>query len=134
MYNALVIEHGVVTTDYSHQFNQQKVAETMKGSPYQGLYNESDKIGINDNKFTFMDGTTTGECEHRTLNKMDLPGINDRFKMPAAATRAKPERESDTQAILKLYPNVTHQGKRLLVLKAFEELLKKENPEREYEF
>lgn len=41
---------------------------------------------------------------------MDLPGINQRFKMPATATRAKAERESDTQAILKLYPSVTHQG------------------------
>ena len=54
--------------------------------------------------------------------------------MPAKATRAQAERESDTNAILKLYPNVTHQGKRLIVLKAFEELLKSENPERDYEF
>lgn len=29
---------------------------------------------------------------------------------------------------------MTHQGQRLIVLKAFEELLKRENPEREYEF
>ena len=65
---------------------------------------------------------------------MDLPGINERFKMPKQATRQKAERESDTQAILKLYPKVTHQGKRLIILKAFEEMLKKENPEREYEF
>ena len=54
--------------------------------------------------------------------------------MPAKATRTQAERESDTNAILKRYPNVTHQGKRLVVLKAFEELLKSENPEREYEF
>ena len=65
---------------------------------------------------------------------MDLPGVNERFKMPAKATRTQAERESDTNAILKRYPNVTHQGKRLVVLKAFEELLKSENPEREYEF
>ena len=56
MFNSLVIEHGVVTTDYSHQFKQDKVAEKMDSSPYQALYNESDTIGINDNKFTFMDG------------------------------------------------------------------------------
>ena len=92
----------------------------MKGSPYQALFNESDSIGQNDSAFTFMDGSTAGTYEHRTLGKMDLPGINDRFKMPKAATRPKAERESDTQAILKLYPNVTHQGKRLLVLRAFE--------------
>lgn len=75
-----------------------------------------------------------GSYEHRTLNKMDLPGINNRFKMPAKATRQRPERDSDTQAILKLYPNLTHQGKRLIVLRAFEELLKEANPERDYSF
>ena len=106
----------------------------MDTSPYQALYNEADRIGTNDAKFTFMDGSTPGEGEQRTLKQMDLPGINERFKMPKKATRQKAERESDTQAILKLYPKVTHQGKRLIVLKAFEELLKKENPEREYEF
>ena len=63
MFNSLVIEHGVVTTDYSHQFKQDKVAENMDSSPYQALYNESDTIGINDNKFTFMDGSTPGEGE-----------------------------------------------------------------------
>ena len=81
-----------------------------------------------------MDGTTTANCENKTLNKMHLPGVNDRFKMPKKATRTQAERESDTQAILKLYPNVTNQGKRLIALKAFEQLLKEENPEREYEF
>ena len=34
MYNALVIEHGVMTTDYSHTFKANKVAERMKSSPY----------------------------------------------------------------------------------------------------
>ena len=42
MYNALVIEHGVATTDYSHQFKESKVSAQMKGSPYQGLFNEAD--------------------------------------------------------------------------------------------
>jgi len=106
----------------------------MLKSPYQGLYHESDQIGIHDGKFTFMDGTTTSICENLTLQRMDLPGVNERFKMPAKATRTQAERESDTQAILQLYPNVTHQGKRLVVLKAFEDLLKSENPERDYEF
>lgn len=34
MYNSLVIEHGVVTTDYSHQFKQNKVTDRMDKSPY----------------------------------------------------------------------------------------------------
>mmetsp|Transcript_41740 Transcript_41740/g.54973 ORF Transcript_41740/g.54973 Transcript_41740/m.54973 type:complete len:162 (+) Transcript_41740:686-1171(+) len=106
----------------------------MHSSPYQAVYNDADTIGVNDGKFTFLDGQTVSSYETRTLNKMDLPGINDRFKMPEKATRTRPERDSDTQAILKLYPNVTHQGKRLIVLKAFEELLKNENQEREYDF
>ena len=32
----------------------------MDTSPYQALYNEADTIGINDKKFTFMDGSTPG--------------------------------------------------------------------------
>ena len=88
------------------------------------MYNEADRIGINDDKFRFMDGSTTSFYENRTLKRMNLPGINSRLKMPAKATRTRAERESDTQAILKLYPNVTHQGKRLVILKAFQELLK----------
>ena len=68
----------------------------MDASPYQAVYDESDRIGITDSKFKFMDGSTSGQCEHRTLRKMDLPGINDRKNMPETATRAKAERESDT--------------------------------------
>ena len=106
----------------------------MHGSPYQSVFSEADSIGVHDGKFTFLDGQTVGSYEHRTLNKMDLPGINSRFKMPTKATRQRPERDSDTQAILKLYPNLTHQGKRLIILRSFEQLLKEENPEREYNF
>lgn len=123
MFNSLVVEHAVVQTDYSHQFAANKVKDRMDTSPYQAIYDESDRIGINDSKFTFMDGQTSGNCEHRTLKRMDLPGVNDRNQMPETALRPKAERESDTQAILKLYPNLTHQGKRLLVLKAFEQML-----------
>ena len=100
MFNALAVEHCVVTTDYSHQFDENKVKSGMQGSPYQGLFNESDGIGINDGKFTFMDGQSTAATEQKTLRKMDLPGINERFKMPEKATRTQAERESDTQAIL----------------------------------
>ena len=42
IYNKLVIEQGVVQTDYSHQFRRNKVDEKMIDSQYQGLYHESD--------------------------------------------------------------------------------------------
>ena len=43
-----------------------------------------------------MNGNSIGAYETSTLRKMDLPGINDRFKMPEKATRVLAERESDT--------------------------------------
>ena len=106
----------------------------MKSSPYQSLHNENDNIGIKDANFTFMNGNPIGSYETTTLRKMDLPGINDRFKMPAKPTRVLAERESDTMAILKFCPLNTHLSRRLVVLKAFETLLQENNPEREYEF
>jgi len=63
IYNALVIEQGVITTDYSHVFKANKVSDKMSGSPYQALHNESDLIGINDGKFAFLDGKTVADCE-----------------------------------------------------------------------
>lgn len=65
---------------------------------------------------------------------MQLPGINNRFKMPEKATRAKAERESDTAAILKFCPLEAHMANRMICLKHFEDLLHSENPERSYDF
>ena len=104
LYNKISVEHAVVQTDYSHVFAEKKIDDDMKSSPYQNLFNVQDKIGIKDNAFTFMNGNTMGNYEHVTLRKMDLPGINNRFKMPEKATRILAERESDTQAILKFCP------------------------------
>ena len=81
-----------------------------------------------------MNGFSLGTYEHRTLKKMDLPGINERFKMPSQATRALSERESDTNAILKFCPLDQHLARRLVTLKSFEDMLQAENPEREYKF
>ena len=103
-------------------------------SPYQSLFNQNDQIGVKDGAYTFMNGFSLGTYEHRTLNKMDLPGINQRFKMPDQATRALSERESDTNAILKFCPLDSHMSRRFVSLKAFEDMLQQENPEREYQF
>ena len=134
IYNELAIEHAVKQTDFSHQFADKKVMDDTTTSPYQSLFNQNDKIGINDGAFTFMNGFSLGTYEHRTLKKMDLPGINERFKMPSQATRALSERESDTNAILKFCPLDQHLARRLVTLKSFEDMLQAENPEREYKF
>ena len=132
IYNKLSVEHAVVQTDYSHVFAEKKVDPDMKDSPYQALFNQNDRVGIRDSSYKFMNGSTMGSYETMTLRRMDLPGINDRFKMPEKATRALAERESDTQAILKFCPLQRHLSRRLVVLKAFEQLLHDNNPEREY--
>ena len=134
MYNELTIEHAVEHTDFSHQFADNKVMKDTDASPYQSLFNQNDSIGHKDGAYTFMNGFSLGTYEHRTLKKMDLPGINERFKMPEKATRALSERESDTNAILKFCPLDQHLGRRLVTLKAFEDLLQSENPERDYNF
>jgi hypothetical protein len=55
--------------------------------------------------------------------------------MPTKETRAKSERESDTAAIIKYCEDLpVTQVKRLIALKYFEDLLKKHNPERTYDF
>ena len=53
--------------------------------------------------------------------------------MPKSETRTKCEREADTGAIQKYCNLPRSQTNRLIVLKYFEDLLKKENPERSYE-
>ena len=65
---------------------------------------------------------------------MQLPGINDRFKMPAKETRNVAERESDTAAIIKYCNLPESQTKRLITLKYFEDLVRSENKERTYDF
>ena len=134
MFGKLTVEHAVVQTDYSHVFAEKKVDPDMHSSPYQALHNQNDKIGIRDSSFTFMNGSSLCSYETMTLRRMDLPGINDRFKMPEKATRVLAERESDTQAILKFCPLQRHLSRRLVILKAFEQLLHENNPEREYAF
>jgi len=63
---------------------------------------------------------------------MELPGVNNRFKMPEKASRTQAERESDTAAILKYCPLDAHMTHRLIMLGHFEELMQSENPERTY--
>ena len=55
--------------------------------------------------------------------------------MPAAATRDVAERKSDTGLILRNCNGLpTSQAERMIILKEFQDLLKANNPEREYDF
>jgi hypothetical protein len=93
----------------------------------------ADNIAARNDAFTFTNGKKQGIYEQNTLKALDLPGVNDRNQMPKSETRAKCEREADTGAIQKYCNLPRSQTNRLIVLKYFEDLLKKENPERSYE-
>ena len=134
LYNKVSVEHAVIQTDYSHVFAEKKIDGEMKGSPYQALNNVQDQVGQKGDSYTFMNGNSMGSYEVATLKRMNLPGVNDRNDMPEKATRQLAERESDTQAILKFCPLQRHLSRRLVILKAFEQLLQDNNPEREYMF
>jgi hypothetical protein len=134
MYAKLTMEHSVVETSFRHMFSGNVVKAGLKQSPYQTLINASDDIGVRTDAFTFLNGKKQGAYEQACLKKMELPGINDRFKMPAKETRQKAERESDTGAIIKYCQLPVSQTERLIALKGFEDLLKSENPERSYDF
>jgi len=134
MYAKLTMEHSVVETSFRHMFSGNVVKQGLKQSPYQTLINASDDIGVRSDSFTFLNGKKQGAYEQSCLKKMELPGINERFKMPTKETRQKAERDSDTGAIIKYCELPVSQTQRLIALKGFEDLLKQENPERSYDF
>jgi hypothetical protein len=46
------------------------------------MFNEQDTLGIGNDAFTFLNGKSQGEYDMSCLKTMELPGINNRFKMP----------------------------------------------------
>lgn len=67
-----------------------------------------------------MNGKSQALYENGFLNSLQLPGINDRFKMPKNATRDVAERKSDTGLILRNCTGLpTSQAERMIVLKEF---------------
>lgn len=79
LFNKMAIEHAVVETDFQHVFSEQKVERTLENSPYQMMYNEQDTLGVGNEAYTFLNGSTQGEYDILCLKTMELPGINKRF-------------------------------------------------------
>ena len=81
----------------------------------------------------FLNGKPQSSYEKALLEKLELPGINNRFKMPLKETRKIAERESDTGLIVSncFSDNQervdgqmsVNRAKRLTLLKYFEKLL-----------
>ena len=80
--NKMAVEHAVVETDFQHVFAEQLVNRNLHNSPYQIMFNEQDTLGIGNDAFTFLNGNSQGEYEMSCIKTMELPGINNRFKMP----------------------------------------------------
>lgn len=140
MFSKISVENALVEAD----FKQKPATESQKPTSYATLKNITDVVSTYGDKYTFLNGQDTGSYESHLLEKLELPGINDRFKMPKKETRKVAERESDTGIIISncfsdasprddglMYVN---QVKRLTLLKYFEKLLQSENPERTYDF
>jgi len=134
------MESAVLETDWKHTFDPNSKVGTKglfneSSSPYQQVLNQNDSIHIRSDKYKFMNGKSQAVYEEGFLNALQLPGINDRFKMPNTATRDVAERKADTGLILRNCSSLpTSQAERMIVIKEFQDLLKANNPERDYNF
>lgn len=63
-----------------------------------------------------------------------MPGVNERQGMPEKASMKQSQRESDQDQIVRFCSLPPNQTKRSLVLRAFELMMKKHIPEREFSF
>ena len=106
----------------------------MKESPYQQVFNEKDKLGQITQAFTFLNGDTLTTTESKTLQNSQLPGVNQRYGMPAKPPVHQAQRESDLSAILSFCSLPPSETKRALVLRACEQMMKGKEPEREFSF
>jgi|TARA_B110000285_G_C14870735_1_gene489068 hypothetical protein len=134
--NSLTVEHSVVETDYKHRFSQDPVLadETELNSPYMVVKGENDKIRIEKDAFKFLDGRAQDELERDALNRLPLPGVNKRRGMPEKATLKQAVRDSDCDQIVQFCSLPPAQTRRMLILKAFENMMQKALKERTFSF
>ena len=134
MFNKLAMEQAIVESNFKKTFEPSKQGVEAV-SAYQSLLNADDDIALRGSQYTFMNGKSQAHYETSALESLELPGINRRFKMPESATRDIAERHADTGAILLNCSGMgLNQAKRMLILKHFQDLLKENNPERDYNF
>ena len=76
----MTIEHSVVETDFKHLFEADPVLndQMQLNSPYMVVKGENDKINTGPDAFKLLDGSAQDSKENTVLNKMKLPGVNQR--------------------------------------------------------
>lgn len=132
MYAKISVESALVETDFKQKFDTGST-DKPKATAYQTLKSINDSVSVLGEKFTFLNGKLQSSYEKALLEKLELPGINNRFKMPLKETRKIAERESDTGLIVSKCFSDNHEradgqmsvnrAKRLTLLKYFEKLL-----------
>jgi hypothetical protein len=77
----LTIEHNLKETAFRHRVDENK--KIVKHSPYQQVFNENDRLGQLTQAFTFLNGDSLTATELKTLQNAQMPGVNQRYGMPA---------------------------------------------------
>jgi len=97
---------------------------------------ENDKMMGEDNLgvYRYGDGQAQDALEKATLEHCLLPGLNNRLGMPAKATLKQAVRESAQNQIVQLCQLPPSQTRRCLILRAFEDMMRKNLKERQFSF
>jgi hypothetical protein len=80
----LMVEHGILSTDYKHEFNDD-IYESLN-SPYMIVKSENDTMLLGNDGYHFMDGKTQDHLQKQVLETCLLPGVNKRMGMPEKAS------------------------------------------------
>jgi hypothetical protein len=133
---SLNIDYSIKETDFKHVFSPDKVLDDKKAmaSPYVSVKNENDRLLTGEEVWRLPDGRAQGHLEAATLECQKVPGVNQRHCMPAAATKRQAVREADQDAIVQFCSLPPPQTKRCLILKAFERMMLKQQPEQSFHF
>ena len=135
---ALKIEHSIKETDYKHEFPADTTLpdKNQTNSPYMIVKDQNDKMLTDQDKnaYHFLNGQAQDQTECNTLSNMLLPGVNNRLGMPEQATLSIAERESNRDQIVRFCKLPASQTDRCLILDAFERMMHKNLPERQFAF
>ena len=95
---------------------------------------ENDKIPIGKQAMVYPDGKPQGHYEQEALECQLLPGVNQRRGMPEKASLKIAVREQQQSSIIQFCNLAPPMIKRSLILRAFEQMMKKEQPEQNFNF
>lgn len=117
----LMVEHGILETDYKHEFNDE-IYDSLN-SPYMIVKSENDTMLLGKDAYNYMDGKPQDYLQKSVLEHCPLPGVNKRLGMPEKASQKQSLRDSDKEKIVTLCSLPPEQTKRCLILKAFENMM-----------